>query len=147
MEYISLNKKTILILIILVSVIVAYIVFSVVSKEEDVVITREHYENAIALINEKLPVTLDSETQLRSIQLLGNTIQYTYVLLNKQKYEIKITELENSFKKEVLKTYCANSDVMITFRNSGYIAEYIYRDSASEIIFTTQITPRECLNL
>ena len=117
-----------------------------ISRNERLKITSKDYVDAIALLNEKLPIQLDSETRLQSVKLRENNIEYTYVLFKKQKVEIKSAQLQEAFRKEILKTYCSNSDLMITFRESGYTAKYIYLDNASQEIFSTEITPQECMS-
>ena len=147
MQYISPTRKTKAIFIFLGLFLVLYFIKSISFKSSDDTITHEDYASAIALINEKLPIQLDSETELRSVQLQDNSIQYTYGLLTKQKLEIKVAELQKAFTKEILKTYCANSDIMIAFRDSGYTAKYVYLDKDSQEIFSTEITPKECNSL
>lgn len=132
------------ILLFLLIFIVFYVLWDLFSPQKESTISRQDYITAIELINSKLPIQLDSETELRNITLQGNSIEYIYALRTKQKLEVKIPELEQSFKKEMIKTYCANSDMMITFRNSGYTAKYIYLDSTSQELFSTEITPQEC---
>ncbi|MDE7469703.1 MAG: hypothetical protein K2M30_05405 [Desulfovibrionaceae bacterium] len=147
MQYISPMRKTKTVLIFLALFLVIYFIKTTFFKESEHTITHKDYATAIALLNEKLPIQLDSETELRNVQLQDSSIQYTYGLLTKQKLEIKVAELQKAFRKEILKTYCANSDIMIAFRDSGYTAKYVYLDRDSQEIFSTEITPKECNSL
>ena len=91
-------------------------------------------------INKTCPIMVDKETRLdNTIALPNNVFQYNYTLVNMEKNNVNISELEEYLKPIILNTIKTNPDLK-SFRDHKTTMSYNYKDKNSEHLFKLSFT-------
>jgi len=95
---------------------------------------------AASEFNKMCPIMVDKETRLdNSMALPDNVFQYNYTLVNMEKNNINISELEEYIKPIILNTIKTNPDLKL-FRDHKTTMSYDYKDKNSEHLFKLSFT-------
>jgi len=98
---------------------------------------------AASEINKTCPIMVDKETRLdNSIALPDNIFQYNYTLVNMEKKNIDISELEEYVRPIILNTIKTNPDLK-SFRDHETTMSYNYKDKNSEHLFKLSFTAEQ----
>ncbi len=83
-------------------------------------------------VNKACPIMVDQETRLdNSIAFPDNVFQYNYTLVNIEKKNINVSELEEYLKPVILNAIKTNPDLKL-FRDHGTTMSYNYKDKNGE---------------
>ena len=92
-------------------------------------------------LNESCPIMVDSETRLdNAVVLPGNIFQYNYTLVNSEKYEVNIPEMENYLEPLLVNNVKTNPDLKI-YRDNNVTMTYYYKDRFGESLMKISVTP------
>ena len=94
-------------------------------------------------LNKTLPVTVDRETELRSVDALEGELIYNYVLLNYTSSDIVANEFLAALTPVVRKQACSNVK-LDRFWENGVSATYSYSANDDKWIGKIIVTPNQC---
>ena len=96
---------------------------------------------AANVLNESCPLMVDSEARLdNAVVLPGNIFQYNYTLVNSEKYEVNIPEMENYLELLLVNNVKTNPDLKI-YRDNNVTMTYFYKDKYGEAVMKISVTP------
>jgi len=94
-------------------------------------------------INKNCPITVDKDTRLdNTITLPGKVFQYNYTLLNIEKQQINIDELEKFIRPNVVNNIRTSPD-MKSFRDNDVNLSYNYKDKNGEFVLKINVKPSQ----
>ncbi len=92
-------------------------------------------------INKSCPIMVDDETRLdNAVALPGNTFQYHYTLVNKEKETTAINQLKTYLKPNIINDVKTNPDMKI-FRDDRTTLGYYYKDKNGVFLFDIVVSP------
>jgi hypothetical protein len=95
-------------------------------------------------INRRLPIMVDSETQLVSTTAMNRVLQYNYHLVNVIVTPDQATTLLNYERPRIRNFACSTPATRNTFLKRGITLRYAYTDRNGYDLFTIEVTPQNC---
>ena len=99
---------------------------------------------ASAELNRRLPIMVDSETQLVSTTGVGRVLQYNYHLLNLTVTPDQASALLNNERPRLISFACSTPATRNTFLKRGITLRYAYTDRNGYDLFTIEVAPKDC---
>ena len=99
---------------------------------------------ASAEVNRRLPIMVDSETQLVSTTGLDRVLQYNYRLVNVSVTQAQAASLMRIVRPGILRSACSTPQTRNTFLKRGVTLRYAYADRSGYDLFTIEVAPRDC---
>jgi hypothetical protein len=97
-------------------------------------------------INSKLPLMIDSETQLNTTIGINKTFRYNYTLVNHPASDLSADILEHNLKQKITNSVCTSKEMEIFMKN-GVTIEYAYFGNDGKQISVISISPSNCTGL
>ena len=97
-----------------------------------------------AELNRRLPIMVDSQTQLVSTTGTGRVLQYNYHLVNVTVTPDQATALMNMERPRIRNFACSTPATRNTFLKQGITLRYAYTDRNGYDLFTIEVTPENC---
>ena len=97
-----------------------------------------------AELNRRLPIMVDSETQLVSTTAMNRVLQYNYHLVNVTVTADQATTLLNNERSRIRNFACSTPATRNTFLKRGITLRYAYTDRNGYDLFTIEVTPENC---
>jgi hypothetical protein len=104
---------------------------SAISKCNDNSALNKAIETEVKAFKGKLPVVVDEETRLDSVQQLENQIVYVFTLLTLEKDEIEPEEFQEMMKPSVIPQVCQTKIKSIPYHGGGVVYKYKYSDGTN----------------
>lgn len=139
-------KKSILLLALILSIagITATTNLNTAYAKEDV--TSAAYLSKLAKATEKklkVPVMVDEETQLVSIEGLDHEFQYNYLLVNYSSKDLDGEKFINIMKDQLKETVCTTKELK-PFLDEGIALSYTYKGTDKKMVGKVSITKDMC---
>lgn len=139
-------KKSILILALILSVtgITATANLSTAYAKED--ITSAAYLSKLAKSTEKklnVPVMVDEDTQLVSIEGFDHEFQYNYLLVNYSSKDLDSAEFTKIMKEQLTSTVCGKKELKV-FLNENIALSFTYKGTDKKMVGKVSITQNMC---
>ena len=103
-------------------------------------------EAALKEMKSLIPVEINENTKWTGIRLAnGNTVVYSYKLLNMQDKQRNKSKLQASLNTALINNYCKSRDLSF-YRDNDIAAHYEYFDENNTYLFIIKIGSKQCLN-
>ena len=99
---------------------------------------------ASAELNRRLPIMVDSVTQLESTVAMDSVLQYNMRLTNVTVTQEQATALLNLVRPQIKRLACSRPETRNTFLRRGVSLRYAYADRNGYDLFTIVVAPRDC---
>jgi hypothetical protein len=99
---------------------------------------------ASAELNRRLPIMVDSMTELESTIAMDSVLQYNMRLTSMTITQEQATALRNIVRPEITRLACSKPDTRTTFLKRGVSLRYSYTDRNGYDLFTINVAPRDC---
>lgn len=98
---------------------------------------------AASELNKTAPIMIDRETRFdNAVALPEKELRYFYTLINQEKEEINLKELEESMKPIMLNTFKSNP-TMKAFNKNGVTMSFNYNDKNGVFLFLLKFKPED----
>ncbi|HKE88834.1 MAG TPA: hypothetical protein VKB45_00775 [Gemmatimonadales bacterium] len=95
-------------------------------------------------INRRLPIMVDSETQLVSTSGMNHVLQYNYRLVNLAVTQDQASALLNYERPRIRNFACSTPATRNTFLKRGITLHYAYTDRNGYDLFMIEVAPKDC---
>ena len=94
-------------------------------------------------MNKSCPTMIDSETRLDSATvILPKIFQYNYTLINYEKEELDILELENMLEQSIVNSVRISPE-MKDFRDNKVVINFYYNDKNGDYLLHISVSPEQ----
>jgi len=104
----------------------------------------KNLSEASAQLNQKLPIMVDSMTQLESTVAMDSVLQYNMRLITVTAADLQSHELQHSVTPQITRLACSKPATRDLFLKHGVSVRYSYTDRNGYDLFTVTVTPRDC---
>ncbi len=101
-------------------------------------------EQLAAKLNQRLPVRLDSGTELLSMTGLEGVLVYNYRLVNKSADDVDTDVLRTSVEPAVTRKACSAPELRDDLLQQGVTLRYSYADKEQLPLISFDVTPSDC---
>ena len=95
-------------------------------------------------LNRRLPIMVDSETQLVSTTGIDRVLQYNYRLINVTFSQDEVSAVRNNVRPHLVSVACSTPATRNTFLKRGITLHYAYTDRNGYDLFTIEVAPKDC---
>ena len=104
----------------------------------------EHLKSMAAEINRGVPVMIDAETELLSVDAAPATLTYNYRLVKYSAAQLDHEKFAAGVKQRVTQGACNRPETRDNFLKRGVTLRYAYFDKDRRPIATVGVTPADC---
>ncbi|MGL4722850.1 MAG: hypothetical protein ACRCV3_06135 [Desulfovibrionaceae bacterium] len=138
------KKALIISLFCIILLCIYFIARPFLNDEQTSLVEDVDFLNAVTSINAELPLMIDEETELMSIQFTNKVLQYHFRLPLIDKASMQVTPFKEKMLSQFKKAYCGQEEIMVLLRQRSYAVSYIYKDKNYTIITDFFLEPQDC---
>ncbi len=94
-------------------------------------------------LNSKLPMMVDSQTQLDSTVGVNKVFRYNSTLVNYSSSEMSAAYIQNKLKENIINNVCTTEEMQV-FVSNGITITYAYYGNKGKLITVISVPPASC---